>query len=201
MKYNLPEDLRAFNPKISKKILRLIIRLVITEAACIFVSWLLKNYIPPDPTAKTIYYVVIGIAAVACVISIFFEKAPDITYAGTIEDVKVKAKTKSETPEKPTIETLYTVCSIELFVRSPDNAARWINAATYKSKDIEQNKIEKFKVGAEVFHLCGTKTSVIFPTDSDNTVTCAVCGTTNPKEEEKCSACGHTLIKSLTQIT
>lgn len=201
MKYNLPEDLKPYNPKTSKKILRLIIRLVITEAVLIFGSWLTKNYIYTNPTAKTIYYIVLGIAAVVCVASVFFEKAPDITYAGKIEDVKVKTKTKSETPEKPTVETLYTICNVELFVRNPENAARWINAATFESKDIEQDKTEKFKVGAEVFHLCGTKTSVILPTDSDTVVTCPVCGITNQKEDETCHACGHTLIKSLKQIT
>ena len=200
MKYNLPEDLKPYNPKISKKILQLIIRVVITEAACLFGGWLFKNHISANPTAKTIYYIVLGIAAAACVISVFFEKAPDITYAGKIEDVKVKTKTKSETPEKPTRETMHTVCNVELYVRDPENAARWINAATYESKEIEQDKTEKFKVGAEIFHLCGTKTTVILPTENDNTVTCAVCGATNPKEEEKCSSCGHTLIKSIKQI-
>ena len=205
MKFNLPKDLTPFEISKSKTILRVVLRVLLGAAAAAlgyFIGLFIGRYMPDGSAARIVVRIVIAALFAAVMIkALFFDKAPDVTCAGTIEDVKVRTKTKSETPEKPTIETLYTVCSIELFVRSPDNAARWINAATYKSKDIEQNKIEKFKVGAEVFHLCGTKTSVIFPTDSDNTVTCAVCGRSNPKGNDVCDKCGHTLIKSIQQIT
>lgn len=201
MKYNLPEDLKKYKPSPINKMIHLVIRLAIAAGVCFFIMRLAKNALEANPTLKIIMYVVFGVAAVACVLSVVFQKVSDVTCAGTVEDVKVRTRTESETPEKPTVETLHTYHVVELFIRDPENAARWINAAKYKSKDVDHDYVDKFRTGAEVFHLYGTNTAVILPTENDSTVACAVCGASNQKEDETCRACGHTLIKSIKQIT
>ena len=201
MKYNLPEDLKSYKPNPLGKILNIIIRLAIAGVVCFFIMRLARNVIESNPVLKIILFVIFGVVAVACVLSVVLQKASDITFAGTVEDVKVRTKTESDTPEKPTRESLHTFHVVELLVRDPEGSSRRIKAAKYKSQDVDHDYIDKFRAGAEVFHLCRTNTTVILPTDGDNTVTCAVCGITNQKEDEICHACGHTLIKSLKQIT
>ena len=201
MKYNLPEDLKSYKPNPMGKILNIIIRLAIVGVVCFFIMRLARNVIESNPVLKIILFVIFGIVAIACVVSVFLQKVSDITCAGTVENVKVKTKTESDTPEKPTRESLYTFHVVELLIRDPEGSARWIKAAKYKSKDVDHNYIDRFRAGAEVFHLCGTNTTVFLPTDSDTVVTCAVCGAVNQKEYETCHSCGHTLIKSLKQIT
>ena len=207
MKYNLPEDLKKIHLRnfTIKRIIYYIFSLLCSTAGWFIATWILKPIYERNnvklPTQNTISLIILGVALVIFVVSIIFHKEPDNTCAGKIEDVKVETKVKSESPEKPTRESLYKQHAVELYVRDPENAARWINAAKYKSKDVDHDYIDRFRAGAEVFHLCKTNTTVILPTESDNTVTCAVCGITNQKEDEICHACGHTLIKSLKQIT
>ena len=106
MKYNLPEDLRSYKPNPLGKILNLIIRLAIAGAVCFFIMRLARSAIEANPVLKTILFVIFGVVAVACVVSVFLQKVSDITCAGTVEYVKVKTKTESDTPEKPTRESL-----------------------------------------------------------------------------------------------
>lgn len=203
MKYNLPEDLKKihFRNFTTKRIIYYIFSLLCSTAGWFIATWILKPIYERNdvklPTQNTISLIVLGVALVIFVVSIIFHKEPDNTCAGKIEDVKVNTKVKSESPEKPTRESLYKQHAVELYVRNSENAAAW--ATVYKGTD--KNYADKFKVDADIFHICGTNTTVFLPTDSDTVVTCPVCGITNQKEDETCHACGHTLIKSIQQIT
>lgn len=199
MRYNLPEDLKPFEPKRSIKILRIIAHILISILMVHLGKWLGQAVFKTNPTLKIIVYVVIGVIIAAFIVSLFFERAPDVTCAGVVEDVKVRTKTSSSTPERPTRETLSTKLTVELFVRQPDGAAIWVTAMRGEAESADY--AERFKNGVEVFHLVGRSGTVILPTDKDTNVDCAVCGRSNPKGNDVCDKCGHTLIKSLTQIT
>ena len=155
---------------------------------------------PDGSAARIVARIVLAALFAAVMIKIlFFDKAPDVTCAGVVENVKVRTKTSSTTPEKPTRESLSTKLTVELFVRQPNGAAKRITAFDGDAENVDYT--EKFKNGVEIFHLGGRSGTVILPTDKDTNVDCAVCGRSNPKGNDVCDKCGHTLIKSLTQLT
>lgn len=202
MKYNLPKDLTPFEISKSKTILRVVLRVLLGAAAAAlgyFIGLFIGRYMPDGSAARIVVRIVIAALFAAVMIkALFFDKAPDVTCAGVVEDVKVRTKTSSSTPERPTRETLSTKLTVELLVRQPDGAAIWVTAMRGEAESADY--AERFKNGVEVFHLVGRSGTVILPTDKDTNVDCAVCGRSNPKGNDVCDKCGHTLIKSLTQI-
>ena len=119
------------------------------------------------------------------------KKLIDRTYCGEVIDARVKRTVDNESYVKPTLEHMYYKNTVYLDVKL-DNG-REITVKAFEGRDDDLNPYFYHK-GDRVFHLYGSKHTVILPREGANAVRCAVCGTKNLISEGKCVDCGHTLI-------
>ena len=117
----------------------------------------------------------------------------DRTYFGTVEQVSVETTVDSDSKSKPTWQTLYVRNTVYLTIRTPDGKV--IDKKVYSAQANRNQNYDMYKNGDRVFHLYGSKYTVILPKKSDTHVECAVCGASNDIDNDKCRNCGHTLIK------
>lgn len=117
----------------------------------------------------------------------------DKTYYGTIENVTVETTVDSYAKARPVWETLYVRNTVYLSIRTPDGKV--IDKKVYSAQANRNQNYDMYKNGDRVFHLCGSKYTVILPKKSDTHVECAVCGASNDINNDKCRNCRHTLIK------
>ena len=122
-------------------------------------------------------------------------KLIDATYYGTVKKVKITTTTDNDSSFKPVRELLYQKNTINLIIEKPDGSL--IYKKVYSGKAQLQQNLSTYHEGDSVFHLYGTKTTIVLPDANSTTVHCAVCGSSNHIEYEKCRNCGHSLIKKL----
>ena len=120
-------------------------------------------------------------------------KLIDRTYLGTIIKVDVATVLDSKSATKVTREMLYTKNIIFLTILL-DNGKQ-IKTKVYEGEAKLEQYINTYKEGDRVFHLYGTKTTIVLPEDSDTHFQCSVCGASNDTSEKICRICSHTLIK------
>ena len=190
---NLPNDLKAYARNVFlRKCKPFVISFVLTVLALIFFgdAILSSKY----PEMKTISYTII--LALPFVFTKFPFCAIDSTYYGIVEDIEVKM-TKDARPASYSYKgyTLYDKGIVYLKIRTPEGAL--IKRKVYAGIANLQKYINKFNKDDEVFHLYGTDMVVVLPTEADEHVACAVCGSVNEKENDVCRECAHTLIKNL----
>lgn len=118
----------------------------------------------------------------------------DRTFAGTITGVRVKNEYTME--KKELFSRSYTsrilIQAAYLTIEEPSGETREVKVML-NNNDLA----EAFKPGDKVFHLYGTKHSVMLPELSGDHVECPVCGDDNRAALAECHSCGHTLIKSM----
>ena len=136
----------------------------------------------------------------------------DKTYFGVIERTEIKTSIENERPYHPTLEGQYTATKVILTVKEEGSDKRhtvkvrekggtdekqgmWDAYSQRPDGAFVKNAETRYKVGARVFHLRGTKHLVVLPEASDEVVRCAVCGASNAAEHTTCRKCGHTLVK------
>ncbi len=136
----------------------------------------------------------------------------DKTYFGVIERAEIQTSFENERPWHPTLEGQYTATKVILTVKEEDSDKRhtvkvqekggahekkgmWDAYSQRPDGSFVQNAEVRYREGARVFHLGGTKQWVVLPTESDESVRCAVCGDHNAIEQATCRKCGHTLMK------
>ena len=117
-------------------------------------------------------------------------KLIDSTWRGQVTDINVDLTTDSDSPSKPTRETLYTKRTVYLTVVTPEG--KTVRHKVYSGPD---DVSVVWHIGDSVFHLYGTDKVVVLPDGKSDTVACPVCGSSESAHAEHCTGCGHTLIK------
>lgn len=122
----------------------------------------------------------------------------DTTFTGTVKGIRIKNEYTMEKKEQ--FSRSYTsrrlVQAAYLTIEEPSGDQREVKIS------LGNNAIaEEFKLGQTVFHIYGAKHTVILPELSGDHVECPVCGDDNRVELDVCHSCGHTLIKSIKDIT
>lgn len=122
-------------------------------------------------------------------------KLLDRTYFGVVTDVSLITTIDNESSAWPTIEGAYRKNTIYLTVKLPDG--RQIRRKALEARVGSLQPIDRYQKNDRVFHLYGSRYTVILPKSQDKTYICSICGTTNMTDDIVCRACGHTLIKSI----
>lgn len=188
----LPDDLKKFTRNAKLKP-------VIVFILCEFVSALFfvlsrdfmyhTEYIAKYNVIGHAMYVVIF--TVPLFISGIFSALSDKTFCGTIEKVKISTTVDSMNSFKPSKETMYRKNTIYLFVKEENGEVEKFKIYSGRAKDGQF--LETYNIGDRVFHLYGSKYTVILPKQSDTMAQCAVCGITTDINDQLCHKCGHSL--------
>ena len=193
MKYTLPEDIKKYEKR-SKCAGAIVSAVTVTVALGVLAALIaltIGKGVAHTALLAAFYIIVVGAVLV-------WSKIPkrfiDRTFFGKITAVEVDSRRKSDAPEKPTLESFRTYHTVKITVEQPDGKTVRREVASLRNAAVDT--IDDFKVGDEVFHLYGTEVTVVFPKAGEKVI-CAVCGETNGSDDEKCRACGHTLIKKI----
>ena len=122
----------------------------------------------------------------------------DSTFTGTVKGIRIKNEYTMEKKEQ--FSRSYTsrrlVQVAYLTVEEPSGSQREVKIM------LGNNAIaEEFKPGQTVFHIYGAKHTVVLPEKAGDHVECPVCGDDNRTTLTECHSCGHTLIKSIYDLT
>ena len=120
-------------------------------------------------------------------------KLMDRTFYGKVVRVEVKTTIDNESSVKPTREQLYHKNTVYLTVET--DSGRTIRRKVQEAKAGLPAGRDFYQVGDRVFHLYGTKHTIVIPDGSKDYVRCPVCGEVNHKSETCCRSCAHTLVK------
>ncbi len=189
---NLPADLKKY-ARVSK--FKPVLVFVLCEATVLLFFFLSKDFM--YQTEYIAKYNIIGhvFYAVLFIIPLFIsgirQAFSDKTYIGTVEKVKVTTTQDYQRAFKPTIDTGYKRNTIYLFVRDQSGGVE--KRKVYSTRAKQDQELDYFKAGDKVFHIYGSKYTVIVPTSSDTMAQCAVCGITTDINEGYCHKCGYTL--------
>ena len=207
---NIPLDLQKY---VKRKIIQRTVILLLWEAllAIVLVLWgeAIVGIGDWSFAVSFLYIICLLIPIFKTNIVFWFQ---DKTYFGVIERSEIKTSFENERPYKPTLEGQYTATKVILTVKEEGSDKRhtvkvqekgganekkgmWDAYSQRPDGAFVQNAEMRYKVGAKVFHLRGTKHVVVLPEESDSAVRCAVCGEFNKTEQATCRKCGHTLMK------
>ena len=125
-------------------------------------------------------------------------KLIDKTYEGVVEEVSVETTVDNESSVKPTREHLYRKNTIYLTVKLSDG--KRCSKKVYEGRANSKGNWDMYKKGDRVFHLYGSKYTVILPKERDGEVQCAVCGDSNKIENDICRSCGNVLVKDTREV-
>ena len=118
----------------------------------------------------------------------------DRTYCGMVTKVDVVTALAAGSAAKVGGYMMwYTKNTILLTVLLDDGKS--IRVKVYEGQAKLEQHINTYKEGDRVFHLYGTKTTVVLPEEADTHVQCPVCGASNDKTLGICRMCDHTLVK------
>ena len=188
----LPKDLQIHcRKRILKRVIPCII--LISVFATILALWGSVIFNTDNKAFQTSCYVVVMFIPFA--ITGVPHKLIDSTYYGTVKKVDIVTTTDNDSSVKPTRERMYLKNIIYLTIETPNG--KIIYKKAYSGKSRLQLNINAYNEGDLVFHLYGTKTVVVLPDSKDSTILCAVCGSLNNIENDKCRACNHSLIKRI----
>lgn len=121
-------------------------------------------------------------------------KLIDKTYEGIVEAVSIETTVDSGSSVKPSREQLYKKNTIYLTVKLPNGKV--CTKKVYEGKANLNQHLETYKKGDHVFHLYGSKYTVVLPKESDREVQCAICGERNKIEDDICRSCNNSLYKA-----
>lgn len=187
VKYELPRDLKSYTRNfILKKLLVLAALLAVFGTILFFLGGRIFNF--DNVGLKILCYIITLLIPFR--ISGVPAKLIDSTWRGQITDINVDLTTDSDSPSKPTRETLYTKRTVYLTVVTPEG--KTVRHKVYSGPDDVSGG---WHVGDSVFHLYGTDKVVVLPDGKSDTVACPVCGSSESAHAEHCTGCGHTLIK------
>lgn len=171
---------------------RVVVLLLTFAIICVAIAFIGNRMDYPVHTALTVSGYIL-----AFFVSLLIAGIPklllDKTFCGKVARVYVKTTTDSTSPAKPTRETLYYKNTVYLTVET--DSGKTIKRKVYEANARLQSGCSLYKVGDVVFHLRGTKHTIVVPGKSDEYVCCPVCGEVNHTCESACKHCEHTLVK------
>ena len=186
---DLPSDLKKH---IQKTVLKRLIPCAILLAVfgALLLVWGERIFNMDNPNMRILCYIV------TMLIPLWITGVPmkliDRTYRGEIIGMRVKRSVDNESYVKPTIEHMFYKNTVYLDLRL-DNGKE-VTVKAYEGRDTDLNPYF-YKKGDRVFHLYGTKNTIVLPAENKKAVRCAVCGLLNSTDDEKCNDCGYSLIK------
>ena len=189
---NLPDDIKKY---ITYKKLKPVFVFLLCEATAALFYLITKNtmyateYIAKYNVIGHAFYTVIFV--IPLFISGIFSALSDKTFYGVIEKVKISTTVDSMNSFKPSKETRYRKNTIYLFVKEDGGETEKFRIYSGRAKDGQF--LETYDIGDRVFHVYGSKYTVILPKPSDTMSQCAICGITTDINEQYCHKCGHTL--------
>ncbi len=184
----LPKDLKAYiRRSVLKRVILCCLLLIAFGVMLFFLGERIFNM--ENEQVRILCYIVVMLIPLA--VTGVPKKLIDRTYCGEVIDVRVKRTVDNESYVKPTIEHMYFKNTVYLDVRLDDG--REITVKAFEGRDDDLNPYFYHK-GDRVFHLYGSKHTIILPSENANAVRCAVCGIKTFISEGKCADCGHTLI-------
>lgn len=187
---NIPNDLKKYARNYAmKRVLACIVMLALLGTA--LALWIDIIFSPSLASVKVLF--AIAVLSVPFILTGVPFKLFDKTYFGTVENVNVETTVDSDCKAKPTWETLYIKNIVNLTIRTTDG--KTIDKKVYSAQAKGDQNCDMYKRGDRVFHLYGSKYTIILPTQADSHVKCAVCGAANEINNDKCRKCGHTIIK------
>lgn len=188
----IPKDLQRLVRRLFlKKIIALVLILTIMCVAITFINN--KIYEQVDIVSMVSSYIFcIFIALLIVGVS---NKLFDKTFYGKVIKVDVETTVDSSSSVKPTREHLYYKNTVYLTVET--DSGKTIKRKVHEARVNSQSECDLYKVGDWVFHLYGTKHTIVIPNESNDYVCCSVCGEVNNKNETLCRSCMHTLVKFL----
>ena len=188
----LPKDLRIY---CRKRILRRLIPCIILISVFVAILALWGSIIFNTNIKEFQISCYIVVMLIPFLITGVPHKLIDSTYYGTVKKVDIVTTMDNSSSVKPTREQLYLKNTIYLGIERPDG--KLIYKKAYSGKARLQQNINTYNAGDLVFHLYGTNNVVVLPDSNDNTIHCAVCGSSNNIENDKCRDCGHSLVKHI----
>ena len=194
-KLRLPRDLRGHVCKTVIKKVAPCVLLLIAFGAVLYL-WGERIFVILPPIAR------IGAYILTMLIPFAITRFPfclfDQTFTGTVKGVHVKNEYTMEKKEQFSFS--YTsrrlIQAAYLDIEEPYGNTRKVKIML-NNNDLA----EAFKPGDKVFHLYGAKHTLVLPESAGDHVECPVCGDDNRVELDCCHSCGHTLIKSIKDIT
>ena len=117
----------------------------------------------------------------------------DRTYWGTVEEVRIETTLESTSAVKPSVESLYRKNTVYLTVLLPNG--KYMDRKVCEGRAEHGTNLEAYQKGEHVFHLYGSRYTVVLPRGHNGPAPCAVCGDQNDATDRCCRSCGHTLVK------
>ncbi len=188
--FKLPKDLRRFAiMQVLKRIIPCFILIIIfVTLLIIFGGRIFRN--TNNAFRNSGYFLIMMIPFVITGVPL---KLLDRTYSGVVTEVSMITTIDNESSVWPTIEGAYRKNTLYLTVNLSDG--RNIRKKALEARADSIQPIEHYRKNDCVFHLYGSRYTVILPKTKDLSIICAVCGTANTSDHHVCRSCGHTLIK------
>ena len=203
MKPGLPDDVKRH---VKRKVLKRVAILTVLEfvLAAILIVWGKQILHAGSWQAfdAICCIVILAIPFLVCGVPI---KLIDKSWYGVVEKVDVDTTYDCDQPYKPSLERFYLKNTVYLTVKVPDKD-KLIIKKVYSGKAKQQRHINTYQKGDKVFHLYGTRQTIVLPDPSKTHLQCAVCGTMNEipenagSEKKTCRECHLTLIRDIDLI-
>lgn len=193
MTRNLPADLRRFVIRNAARRILLCLTLFITFGV---VLWFWGDRLFPHITIEFRISCYVVCMLLPFPLAGVPHKLFDHTFGGKVLYVDVATTEESWLPGAPALR-LYDKNTVRLHIVMRDGRELFKKVAEGRVPSAPY--VDKFHQGDEVFHLYGSKYTVVLPKPADTSVQCAVCGTSNDVTAVRCrrSRCRHTLVKEL----
>jgi hypothetical protein len=118
----------------------------------------------------------------------------DKTIYGNVVNIEIKTTLDNESSTRPCIELMYYKDTV--FLTIEDISGKEVIKKVFEGKAGAFDG-KMYKIGDKVFHLYGSRYTIIMPNQEDCRIQCSVCGKMNNIDEEKCQNCRHTLMKQI----
>lgn len=191
----LPNDLKRF---VRKSILKRVIPCVILFVlfATVLILWGNVIFNTKSNVSWRVFYYGLTLS-IPFIITGVPLKLLDKTYEGTVKAIEISTDTVIDDKSTRMIfrEHWYSQNTISLVIEK--GQGKTVRKQVYMGRSKLGAQLDAYEVGDKVFHLYGASDIVKLPKPTDTHVKCAVCGSVNSVESEKCRVCGHTLIKNL----
>ena len=199
-KTKLPKDISAY---VRNKTIKRILLLVALLAAFALANIYLWNEFKNTNAAVHALFVAISVI-LPFIISGVPLKMIDKSWRGEVISTEIREETGVYMHGIHAVP--YTNHVIILKVKKDNGEIREVRAAEYGSRNRLrgeevpnegniQHHMNDYGKGDLVYHFYGMPHNFVVSRDVNRPINCVICGYQNPKSDEKCSNCGHTLIK------
>ncbi len=121
-------------------------------------------------------------------------KLIDRTYIGIVEDVEVTTTVGFSSAIGGRRGRAYDKNVVHLGIRTEDGKLIYRKVHDAGANKVNDMKFRKYNIGDRVFHLYGSGCTIVVSKKPNDAKECAVCGSINAPEHDKCRYCDHTIL-------